>query len=183
MGIIAGLVGLESGRAKDEASRGALAGLENKVFALASLYDLLYRSSDSREVSLDTYLRGIAESLGSSSGAHERGIGLVLDLDSLTVDTKKAESLGLVTVELLTDCLKHAFPDGRRGQVWLRLRKQEGGGVLEVRDDGVGLPPGFTVAGMASLGMNIVDMLASQLHGRLETGRSPEGGAFFRLSF
>ena len=88
-----------------------------------------------------------------------------------------------MAVELLTDAIKHAFPGGRRGRVDLVLRMEGEGSRLEVSDDGVGLPEGFCLSGSRGLGMTIVDMLASQLHGRIEAGPSPSGGALFRLTF
>jgi PAS domain S-box-containing protein len=181
--IISSLVSLEAGRAADPEASGALTGLGNRVGALASLYDQLYRTADFHAIALDEYLSSIVGDLTSSYGLAERGIEIVAALEPLSIDAKRAESVGLVAVELLTDAIKHAFPGGRRGRVDLVLRKEGEGSLLEVSDDGVGLPEGFCLAGSRGLGMTIVDMLASQLHGRIEAGRSPSGGALFRLTF
>ena len=181
--IISSLVSLEAGRAADPKASGALASLGNRVGALASLYDQLYRTADFHAIALDEYLSSIVGDLTSSCGLAERGIEMVAALEPLSIDAKRAESVGLVAVELLTDAIKHAFPGGRRGRVDLVLRKAGEGSLLEVSDDGVGLPEGFCLAGSRGLGMTIVDMLASQLHGRIEAERSPSGGALFRLTF
>ena len=181
--IISSLVSLEAGRAADPEASGALSGLGNRVAALASLYDQLYRTADFHAIALDEYLSSIVGDLTSSYGLAERGIGIVEALEPLSIDAKRAESVGLVAVELLTDAIKHAFPGGRRGRVDLVLRTTGEGIRLEVSDDGTGLPEGFSITGSRGLGMTIVDMLASQLHGRIEAGRSPSGGALFRLTF
>lgn len=183
MGIISSLVSLEAGRAADPDASGALSCLGDRVGALASLYDQLYRTADFRDVALDEYLASIVGDLTSSYGLAERGIEISTDLEGVSIDTKRAESVGLVAVELLTDAIKHAFPGGRRGRVDLVLRKGGEGLILEVSDDGVGLPEGFSITGSRGLGMTIVDMLAGQLRGRIEAGRAPSGGARFRLTF
>jgi PAS domain S-box-containing protein len=183
IGIISSLVSLEAGRAADAGTCGALSGLGDRVGALASLYDQLYRTADFHAIALDEYLTSIVGDLTSSYGLAERGIEIVAALEPLSIDAKRAESVGLVAVELLTDAIKHAFPAGRRGRVDFVLGKAGECVFLEVSDDGIGLPEGFEIAGSRGLGMTIVDMLASQLHGRIEAGKSPSGGALFRLTF
>lgn len=181
--IISSLVSLEAGRTADPEASGALSGLGDRVGALASLYDQLSRTADLHAVALDEYLGSIVSDLMSSYGLGERGIEIAADLEPLSIDAKRAESIGLVAVELLTDAIKHAFPGGRHGRVDLVLRKTGKETLIEVSDDGVGLPEGFSMAAAEGLGMTIVDMLASQLNGRIESGRSPSGGALFRLTF
>lgn len=183
MSIIASLVSLEAGRSGDEGTVGALTSLGDKVGALSSLYDLLYRSGDSREIDLAFYLGTIVDGLRSSYGLAERGVEMETGIEPIAVDAKRAESLGLIVVELLTDSIKHAFPGKRRGVIRLSLARSGDSTILEVSDDGVGLPPDFSVAGSTGLGMTIVDLLSSQLGGRLETGASPSGGASFRFVF
>ena len=181
--IISSLVSLEAGRAAGPEASGALSGLGDRVGALASLYDQLYRTADFHAIALDEYLASIVGDLTSSYGLAERGIEIAPSLEPMSIDAKRAESVGLVAVELLTDAIKHAFPGGRRGRVDLVLRKAGEGARIEVSDDGVGLPEGFAITDSRGLGMTIVDMLASQLHGRIEAGRSLSGGALFRLTF
>ena len=182
MSVIASLVNLESGRAAATETKETLSSLGDKVLALSALYDLLYRAPESRKIRLDSYLQSIIDALCSSYGTKERGIDFIAHLDEVEIDFKSAEALGLIAVELITDSLKHAFPKGRKGRIELSLGREGPGEIaLVVRDDGIGLPPGFSPAESSGFGMMIVRMLADQLQGRLET--SNDKGALFRLCF
>jgi two-component sensor histidine kinase len=83
--------------------------------------------------------------------------------------------------ELITNALKHAFPDGRAGTIRVDVRREPEGGLrLEVSDDGVGLPAGLDAQSCSTLGLVLVRTLARQLDARLEIEGS--GGTTFRLS-
>jgi two-component sensor histidine kinase len=88
---------------------------------------------------------------------------------------------GLILSELVSNALKHAFPDGRSGEIIISLRAQEGSRVLTVADDGVGLPQEMEVLHPESLGLELVNTLATQLDGTLTWER--EGGTTCMVTF
>jgi two-component sensor histidine kinase len=88
---------------------------------------------------------------------------------------------GLIVHELVSNALKYAFPNGRAGKVLIRMRRKEGGLLLEVEDDGIGLPDDLTIDSPATLGLRIVQILAKQLKGSMDVGR--EAGSQFSISF
>ena len=76
--------------------------------------------------------------------------------------------------ELMTNSLKHAFPEGRSGAVRVSLQNEESGPViLQVGDNGVGLPSDFETKRRGSLGLQLVSDLAKQLSGELVVGPGP----------
>ena len=97
----------------------------------------------------------------------------------LSVD--EAVPCGLVINELVSNALKHAFPAGRGGRVWVRMRAAQDRHVLQVGDDGKGPPEGFELAKSNTLGLQLVRTLTDQLGGSLEvkTGNNTE----FTVSF
>ena len=106
----------------------------------------------------------------------------------MEIDMGRAVPLGLIVNELGTDSLKHAFPGGRRGTVSLALRREGGeSAVLSVADDGVGLPPLFTIrTGSVSgpgdgLGITLAATLCCQIKAELSVGPGP--GAAFSIRF
>jgi len=97
---------------------------------------------------------------------------------------KRAVPLGLIVNELITDSLKHAFPEGRDGTIVLALGRAGDSVVLSVSDDGIGLPPGFEPGSATGFGLNLVGILSSQLKAELEIGSGTGGrGASFSISF
>jgi len=179
--VIASLVSLESSRTEDARSAAVLEALEGRISAIASLYELLFRSGETDRIDLDLYLKAVVEALFSGQAARERGIRLDLEVREMRIDVRRAIPLGIIANELASDCLKHAFPEGRSGTVRVSLRAEENTAVLEVRDDGRGLPEGLSVGSSGGLGLVLVDMLARQVGGFFAAESA--GGAVFTVRF
>jgi two-component sensor histidine kinase len=88
---------------------------------------------------------------------------------------------GLLLNELITNSLKHAFKDGRSGELRVELARNDDRIRLAVKDNGVGLPAGLDVRGGKSLGLRLVNTLVRQLRGTLDI--ADRGGACFELHF
>jgi len=82
--------------------------------------------------------------------------------EDVFLNSHQATSLALVLNELLQNAIEHAFPNRTEGRIEIRLRPQDGGLVLEVQDDGAGLPPGFTPAAGDDLGLKIIQALVTE---------------------
>jgi Signal transduction histidine kinase len=180
LALIVSLVNLQMARGGSEETLEALSGLQGRVYALSSAYDLLSRRNPSSGVLLDVYLERLIDSIATSLGGDERGISVVKDIEAIAVDGKRAVNLGLAATELVTDCFKYAFPAGRRGSVRVSARSSGAMLVLEVSDDGVGLPEDFSVEGSKGLGMVLVATLAKDLGGGFEVVRG--SGSLFRVT-
>ncbi|HOX13142.1 MAG TPA: sensor histidine kinase [Spirochaetia bacterium] len=179
--VIASLVSLEASRVEDPGASAVLEGLEGRISAIASLYEHLFQSGQTDHVDLDLYLKAVVETLFSGQAARERGVRLNLEAQELRIDVRRAIPLGIIANELASDCLKHAFPEGRSGTVRVSLRAEGPSAVLEVRDDGKGLPEGFTIGSSEGLGLVLVDMLAKQVGGSFTA--ASEGGSVFTVKF
>ena len=98
----------------------------------------------------------------------------------LAIDT--AIPCGLIISELVTNTLKYAFPEGRRGELYLGLGAVDDGNLrLQVKDNGVGFREGFDWRESDSLGLQLVSTLTSQLHGTIEV--DGQGGTSFVITF
>jgi two-component sensor histidine kinase len=145
-----------------------------RIGAMARVHTLLYSSPDLASIDFRDYLDGLVRELADAYGADERGIETGLDAQPVRVPLDTAVPLAFIAVELLTNAYKHAFPDGRRGEVRISLREEGDQGVLVIEDDGVGVPP-TAPGGRRPLGLVIVGKLVQQIAGVLtepETGRS-----------
>ena len=99
----------------------------------------------------------------------------------LVLGADQAIATGLILNELISNALKHAFPDGRSGLIRIDAQNHDGRVELAVIDDGVGLPEDLDTRKSKSLGLQIVEILARQLRGAWEL--KSESGTIFRLSF
>ncbi|WP_148293941.1 sensor histidine kinase [Azospirillum sp. B4] len=183
--VIDGLVMMQSLQLSDPEARQALMGLRSRVYALGLVHQQLMTSPDLETFDIAPFLEELASNI-LQSGA-EVGITLDLDLCPLIVNLDFAIPLGLLVTELITNSLKHAFPNGT-GTITLSMRRRDEGGVLlVVADDGDGgahlMESGAAKNGAAEgrtggyrrgLGGAIVKGLVAQLDGtiamRFDTG-------------
>ncbi len=171
MQVITSLLRLESNRAGHSATRSVLRDMQNRILAMAALHETLYRSGNFSQVNLADYLSGVVRQMGRSLVVTPGQISFLLDLDPVVVDMERAIPCGLVLNELASNCLKHAFPDGRLGTVWIDLHASGSDLVsLRVRDNGLGLADDWSLRMERSLGLQLASDLSRQLGGRLEIG-------------
>lgn len=174
--IVSSLLSLQSGMLKDSEARDALRESENRISSMALIHEFLYRQEDSGKVDLAhveflEYLRQLADHLVSSYRMDRRRIVVVVEGDDVRLDADTAIYCGLVMNELISNALKHAFPDGRTGRIELGLRGDGLGTLtLAVSDDGIGLQSGFDGMRREGMGLQLVRALADQIGGTIEIG-------------
>jgi len=180
--VIASLLRLEGRRIDHEVTKSVLDQMQARIRSMSLLHETLYRSGNFARIDLKVYLGQIATQLFRSLATQPAAVRLSLDLDSTLVDIEQAIPCGLIVNELASNSLKHAFPEGRAGEVRIRLRSTNTGGVvLSVSDDGIGLPKDFDSRRGRSLGLQLVSDLSRQLQGALTVGAGPE--AAFEVTF
>ncbi|MEO8500384.1 MAG: PAS domain-containing protein [Vicinamibacteria bacterium] len=182
MQVITSLLRLESNRIDHCQTRMVLKDMQNRIMAMAALHEGLYRSNDFARVDLAAYLKQLAGQLSRSLVATPGQVALQLELVPVEIELDQAVPCGLIVNELISNALKHAFPDGRTGKVRMETSWVEAGLLrLRITDDGIGLPQRFDAIRAKSLGLQIVSDLARQLGGRLDIGPGPV--AMFELTF
>jgi len=98
------------------------------------------------------------------------------------LDINRAIPCGLIINELVSNSLKHAFPDGRRGEIAVKMDKNKRGKyLLLVKDTGIGFPEGVDFHQTETLGMQLVTDLVRQLDGNIKLKR--DEGTEFRIVF
>ena len=109
-----------------------------------------------------------------------KGITLTMDIRDISLAIDTAIPLGLIINELISNSLKYAFPDGRKGEISLAIHRQDHTITILFKDNGVGIPQDFDWRNAKSLGLRLVVSLVEQLQGRLNlTGQR---GRHLRLS-
>jgi len=165
LAIITSITELEANYSGDPAVRKALESLGGRIHTLSELYTLLYNSEQTSQVSLDRYCESISEFVMAAHTVKDGRITMKRRITPLVTDAKRASTLGLILNELLTNALKYAFPGGRVGTITVSLTNEGDDIVLEVENDGAGLPEGFDLENSHGLGLELVKMLAIQLGG------------------
>ncbi len=160
--VIASLLSLQAGRTKDPETKAALKDSQARVRSIALFHEKIYRADDLAHVGAREYLEALVASLVRTMGRGDVGCRVTGTEKPLSIDS--AIPCGLIANELVTNALKHAFPEGRRGTVSVSLTVEAGVWRLVVEDDGVGFQQGPT---RQTLGLELVETLAGQLGGRV----------------
>jgi PAS domain S-box-containing protein len=170
--VIESLLALQAARAPDPAAAQALVESQNRVRTMALVHRTLAKSEDRTRVDFRVLLDSLATGLMKSQAPHEGRPTLAIEAAEVALPIEQAVPAGLLVNELLSNALRHAFPDGRRGGVRIGLdRVAEEEVVVSVSDDGIGLPEALDCADARTLGLQLVGLLADQLAARVAIER------------
>ena len=164
--MVVGLIRMQS---RDEASAESFDKLARRVESLQLLYEELNASGgENRDaVALGGYLSRIVNSIAELDGGGNLFVDL--EIDSFTVPLEVAVRCGLIVSEAMTNAIQHAFENGAEGRVRLIVHETAGGAVLvELKDDGRGMPVGQEWPNPASMGGRILNELANSMEGELK---------------
>jgi len=179
--VISSLLNLQSDTVQDEESLEVLRESQNRIRSMAFVHENLYQSEDLARIDFGRYIRNLSSYLFSSYSVNPSLIRLRLDVADVYLGVDTVIPCGLIVNELISNSLKHAFPEGREGEIHVDLRMEDGQVVLVVGDDGVGLPEGLNLQRTETLGLQLVDTLIGQLEGSIELDNSK--GTTFRIVF
>ena len=180
--VISSLLDLQTGTVKDPRVLESFQESQHRIRSMALIHEKLYQSPDLAEVDFADYLRSLIAYLVRAYRISEAQVSLKLDTEPVRLRIDTAIPCGLILNELVSNALKHAFPNGRQGEIEVAVRAEEPGRAsLRVSDNGVGLAAGMDWRATPSLGLRLVHTLTQQLHGTL--GVETTHGVTFRLGF
>lgn len=165
--IVSSLLALQSAQMKDSSLVGAMKESQNRVYSMSMIHQRLYQGKNLASVEMKEYFMDLGQHILKSFGMEDQ-IALVMEMQPIEVDVDTAIPLGLIVNELLTNSLKHAFPNKRKGKISVILRKSNLRTLyLEVADDGVGQSTS-NKSTKTGFGMQLVDLLMQQLSGKMK---------------
>jgi len=178
--VISALFNMQLRHVTDPEARTQLQESRNRIRAMAMVHEKLYQTQDFSHIGLDVYLNSL---LGYLFSSYTMGLPLItyeVKTDDVDLDTDTLVTIGLIVTELVSNALKHAFPEGRPGTVTVEFHDSgNNSGVLQVWDNGVGLPRDIDIRRAETLGLQLVDALVAQLRSGMKIGVPEEGGTSF----
>lgn len=160
--IVNSLLDLQRRRSGNPETRGALEQAMGRIRSISRIHRHIYALPEAPHVDLRQYLRDLCAGL-TDAALPTAGVTLSCDCDEAYMSRDRALTLGLATNELVTNAVKHAFPDGREGVISVSFARVEDGWKLTVRDDGVGMPKDRK----AGLGTGLIEQFVRQAGGSL----------------
>ncbi len=174
--IISSLLSMQSRQIDDDFTKQAIDDVKNRVKAMALIHQNLYQNENLSGVNAKDYIQKLTKNLVLNYKISNHDIALVNDIDELKLDIDTIIPFGLILNELITNSLKYAFtPDTENGKIYVSLKKQKNGLILEVSDNGSGLPKNFDIKKTTSLGFKLISAFCVKLKAKLIINRKTEG--------
>jgi PAS domain S-box-containing protein len=173
--VISSLLNLQSGYIEDKKSLEIFRESQNRVRSMALIHEKLYQSKELNKIEFSEYINSLIKDLFNSYKVNGR-ITLESSVEGIYFEIDTAILCGLIINELVSNSLKHAFPDGKKGKVFIMINKVEENGnckySLIIKDDGIGFPPNLDFRKTESLGLQLVTTLTEQLGGVIQLNRN-----------
>jgi len=181
--IISSLLYLQSKGVKDEKTLEVFRDSQSCVKSMALIHEKIYASGDLAKIDFGEYIRDLTDNLFSSYGINADKVALKIDVKDVSFGVNLAVPCGLIINELISNSLKHAFPEGKTGEIVVSLRVAKEKEVeLIVSDNGIGIPEDLDYKNTDSLGTQlVVNLVEKQLKGTIELDR--KGGTTLTIKF
>ena len=183
--VIISLLFLQSTTVTDPVTQSLLRESQGRVRSIALIHEMLYQRDDLTQISFGDYARQLGADLFHTYRVTQEEIRLEVDSPGVCLGINAAIPCGIIINELITNALKYAFPEGRKGVIEIALKSGPASNrfTLCVRDNGIGLPKEFDLERTKTMGISLVRDLARQLGGSLEVATALDGGTQARLTF
>ncbi len=178
LAVISGLLQMQQWQTDQQSARDVLQDSQLRVKSIALVHEKLYQSENLSDIAFDHYVNDLIKEINQTFSHAEKDITFDIDVEPITFSLDQAITCSLLLNELVVNAHKHAFKGLKQGKVTVKLWQEGHQGILIVKDNGVGLPPDNK---KKSLGMTLINTLAGQLNGEIETYN--EDGAVFRITF
>jgi two-component sensor histidine kinase/PAS domain-containing protein len=182
--IVASLLNLQVNRAKNREVIEILEETRSRVHSMALLHEVLYRSVNLARINFATYVSELCHYLQNAFGTISSRVSFVKQVAPVGLPLESSLPCGLIINELVSNALKHAFPDNRQGQITVALVPTPPDHLsLTVEDDGIGSSSGLALDSTSTLGLRLVSRLAAQMQGQLTVTQPENRGLAFTLIF
>ncbi len=165
--VVSSLLSIQSRHLTDNQAIEAIKEGQNRVKTMGLIHQSLYQENDFRGVNMKNYISKLIKNLFNSYNIQPEKIQLKTEISELNLDIDTVVPLGLIINELVTNALKYAFPDDNKGVIWVKTGLENERFILQVYDDGVGLPEGFSIEKSNSMGYQLIQNFVNKLSAQL----------------
>ena len=181
MQIISSLLNLQIDYLNDEDAVDVLKESQNRVKSMAMIHEKLYLSTDLTKINFVDYIQSLISNLFYSYNVKKDHIKPILKIEDVNLNIETAIPCGLIITEIISNCLKYAFPNQMKGKIIISLKQVEDKFELIISDNGIGLPEDININKIKTLGILLVKSLTEQIDGKISIHR--KNGTQFNITF
>ncbi len=181
MQVISSLLRLQSRSIRDPHLVEMFKESQNRIRSMALIHEKLYQTEDFAGINFAQYIRSLTVHLFHTYKVNPNIIRMSTEVEEVFLDINRAIPCGLIINELVSNSLKHAFPDNKKGEVFIKLSSNAQKTKLVVSDSGIGLPANLDMKEPETLGLQLVCDLVKQVEGTIRLDRTK--GTAFHISF
>lgn len=184
LAVISGLLYLQSDKTDDPSAQKLLEQSQSRINSMALIHEMLYDNQYFSSVDPGEYIRQLVDHISSNMQKGDKNIEVQIETGDIELDMNTAIPCALIINELMTNAFKYAFNENKQGKIFVRfLPDDENNYLLEIADNGMGLPEDFEVKKKSEqgLGLFLVDTLVQQIGGTMEV--ISDKGTKFRIRF
>jgi len=178
MSAIKGMIELQMDTVEDPKAISALQAAECRIQSMVLLYDKMYKTSYTGEINIKSYLSELVDEIINLFG-NSNSIIIHKNIDDYIIDQDTLFFIGIIINELITNIMKYAFKGDTQGTIEFNAVIKDETLVIEISDNGCGLPESFSLKEPRGFGVQVVTMLTEQLGGTIKA--ESESGARFTL--
>lgn len=181
--VISSLINLQTSEVKDPDAQRIVQQTQSRIEALALVHDNLHNYPDHMHIAVEEYVNELVGSLFATYRVPADQIRYTVNAPGVVIGLDTAVSFGLIVSELVTNAIKHAFPDKREGVIAITIVKDDGNRVVvSVKDNGIGIGDRYCSGEKRSIGLMLVSTLVDrQLNGTMEV--SNKNGTSYMIQF
>jgi len=180
--VISSLLRLQSYNISDDRIMEVFNDAQNRLHSMSMVHEKLYNAENFSNINIAEYINDLIDSIAASYNFNEHRAHFIFNVEPLNVNLDTLIPVGLIINELVTNALKHAFTKEQKGTIEVNFRKLEDNKLnLCVKDDGIGIAESIDIENIETLGLKLVQILASQINGTLEIKN--DHGSLFCITF
>jgi PAS domain S-box-containing protein len=181
--IMSSLLELQERRIKDKELQKIYKDSKNQIRSIALVHERLYNSEDLAKIDFAGYIKAMTKELYKTYLCDPKRLGIQIEAENIQIGIDKAIPCGLIVNELISNAIKHAFPEGlkRKGKIIISLKEKGNKVEMTVKDNGMGIPENIDVKKVNSMGLLLLRLLTDQLNGKFELIRKK--GTSFTITF
>lgn len=182
LAVISGLLFLQADKTDDSSAYNLLKQSQSRINSMAIVHEMLYENQTFSSIAPGKYIHQLVEHIQKNYSVEDKDIDIDINTDNMQLNMNMAIPCALIINELITNAYKYAFNGCDTGKIEVGLYRENGSYILEVRDNGVGMPENqLTDKDSKGLGLFLVETLTEQLEGELSINSND--GSHFKITF